>query len=77
MDEEPQSDQEPPSSPVSVAIIISKQHMDKALEFSTTVHGDSFYIDNVAFIPSASLANDQTAEGDWIRRYLFIIYLSN
>lgn len=67
MDDEIQ-DNEDQVTPVSVSVIIEKPELDSAIEVSTTVQGQSFFIDNVAFIPSSQLALDQTAEGDWARR---------
>lgn len=62
--EEGQDEQD---TPIQVAIIIEKGQ-GPALEIDASAQGDAFYIDNVALVESSQLANDQTAQGDWIRR---------
>jgi complement component 1 Q subcomponent-binding protein, mitochondrial len=63
--EEGQEDEE--STPIQVAILIEKGQ-GPVLEIDASAQGDAFYIDNVALVESSQLANDQTAQGDWVRR---------
>ncbi|KAJ3300896.1 Mitochondrial acidic protein mam33, partial [Kappamyces sp. JEL0829] len=71
MDFEGQEEDAAPDAPIAVSIIVEKDGQEGALEVTSTVQGESFFIDNVSFIASAKLAQDQTAEGDWSRRGKF------
>ncbi|RKO90577.1 mitochondrial glyco protein [Blyttiomyces helicus] len=68
--EDPEDDSER-VVPVSVSIIVEKKAGAAdhgALEISATIQDNSFFIDGVSFLPSVSIVNDNTAEGDWQRR---------
>ncbi|KAJ3359689.1 Mitochondrial acidic protein mam33 [Kappamyces sp. JEL0680] len=71
MDFEGQEEDAAPDAPIAVSIIVEKDGQEGALEVTSTVQGESFFIDNVSYIASAKLAQDQTAEGDWSRRGKF------
>jgi complement component 1 Q subcomponent-binding protein len=71
MENEGQEEEAEPENPIAVSIIIEKDGKQGALEISSTVQGDSFFIDSISFVDSAKLAQDQTAEADWVRRGKF------
>ncbi|KAJ3056345.1 Mitochondrial acidic protein mam33 [Rhizophlyctis rosea] len=67
---EQEEGEEESSVPIPVSIIIEKTGSPDvgALEISATAQDASFFIEAVSHSSSASILNDQTAEGDWIRR---------
>lgn len=67
----PEGEENDSDTPVQVSIIIEKLSVEGAIEIQTTAQEDAFFIDNVAFISSAKLALEDTAEADWVRRGKF------
>ncbi|KAJ3045246.1 Mitochondrial acidic protein mam33 [Rhizophlyctis rosea] len=68
--EQEEDEEDERSVPIPVSIIIEKKGNSDvgALEIAATAQDESFFIESVSFSNTASLLNDQTAEGDWTRR---------
>ena len=66
-----QEEEQEQDTPVGVSIIIEKDSQKGALEITASAQESSFFIDNVSYLPTAELANDTTAQGDWARRGAF------
>ena len=63
--EEDGDDEEPgPAYPISTVISIKKPNSG-TLQIMTTVQDDTFFIEHVGFMSDSTLAENNTAEGDW------------
>ncbi|KAJ3271953.1 Mitochondrial acidic protein mam33 [Terramyces sp. JEL0728] len=60
--------EEEPISPVTVSILIEKDNHDGALEITAVAQDETFFIENVTYLKSKSVAHDSSAEADWVRR---------
>ncbi|KAI9207087.1 mitochondrial glycoprotein [Polychytrium aggregatum] len=62
---------EEPGYPVQLTVLIEKKSGNDdhgALQLAATVQDGAFFIDNISFFESSSLAADTSAEADWQRR---------
>ncbi|KAL9122051.1 MAG: hypothetical protein Q9187_001398 [Circinaria calcarea] len=68
--ESPEEDQEP-SFPARVNVTIEKPGTNGALQVETVAQDGVIIIENVYYYPTASLADPQSADGDWARRSMY------